>query len=124
MISQDADHIVIVPENLVIILSYEQWKEKVSFTDTRNKIPQEQDFGRFNVEEEILRFNIESKIPIECMTCLSALKQKKLVVNYENFSLYSRFVKTYHSEYFNSDNIGAGMSDTYWSGNLKRDYRH
>ena len=76
MISQDDDHIVIVPENLVTTLSYEQWKEKISFTDTKTKIQQEQGSGKLNIKEEILRFNIESKTPIECMTWLSALKQK------------------------------------------------
>ena len=76
MISQGDDHIVIVPENLVTTLSYEQWKEKISFTDTKTKTRQEQGSGIFNIGEEILRFNIESKTPIECMTWLSALKQK------------------------------------------------
>ena len=42
MISQDDDQIVIVPENLVTTLSYEQWKEKISFTDTKTKTQQEQ----------------------------------------------------------------------------------
>lgn len=76
VLTKEDHHLLIVPKNIVTMLSFVQWKDGILLTPIKPKLIQESSIVQLNVEDEILRFNIESKTPIECMTWLSSLKQK------------------------------------------------